>query len=231
MIFGRVSSSSSPIKPPITTYAPKAQSKSATALLARSFALAGELSIADAGARSCGSTERSRPSASQPCSGRTASPTRRMRIGTRSVPKVDRDDPSRELGGDVLLPAAIVAAARAAEEHRLGLEAAVARPRVQLATGERHTGVARPECRRPAVRKRVCRRQLAQLGEARVDDREVDEVAAGGDGGDAPRVELGREEVFAAAAGHGAAGKGPEVDLVMSRLEVDQRVQAQAAGQ
>src|SRR5688572_50037 len=211
MMFGRVSSSSSPIKPPITTYAPKAQSKSATALLARSCALAGELSMADAGARSCGSTERSRSSASQPCSGRTASPARRMRIRTRSVPKVDRDDPSRELGGDGLLPSAIVAAARAAEQHRLGLEAAVARPRVQLAAGERHTGVIRPECRRPAVGECVRGRQFAQLGEARVDDREVDQVAAGGDGCDAPRVELGREEIFAAADGLGAAGEGPEI--------------------
>src|SRR5688500_1788118 len=58
-------------------------------------------------------------------------------VGMRSPAEIDAEHPLRELWSGVLLPAAEVAATVAAEEHRLGLETRILRPRHQVAPRDR----------------------------------------------------------------------------------------------
>src|SRR5688572_12857233 len=64
-------------------------------------------------------------------------------MGCPSEVQIDCEDPARELRHYRLFPDAEVAPTATAEEHRLRLQAGKARPRVQVAAGERHGGAAR----------------------------------------------------------------------------------------
>src|SRR5437667_3700056 len=222
--------SSSVISPPITAYDPTAHSKSAIAPFARSCALAGISSVPAGMVLGLWSwralSNRSRPAVPP------RSPSARIAgylIGPSSVAHVDGHDPLGELRQIGLLPGAEVAAATPAEEHRLGLEAGIARPRVEVPAGERHQGSARSDGLRPDLGQRIGHRHLAQLEKARVVDVEVrdaglnlrDAYGVGSEGG----------EVFRATDEQRAPDAGVAVELLVAGLEVQQPAEAQPVSQ
>src|SRR2546425_691460 len=222
--------SSSVISPPITAYDPTAHSKSAIAPFARSCALAG-ISSVPAGMVLGLWTSRALSNRSQPAVP-PRSPSARIAgylIGSSSVAHVDGHDPLGELRQIGLLPGAEVAAATPAEEHRLGLEAGIARPRVEVPAGERHQGSARSDGLRPDLGQRIGHRHLAQLEKARVVDVEVWD--AGLNLRDAYRVGSEGGEVFRATDEQRAPDAGVAVELLVAGLEIQQPAEAQPVSQ
>src|SRR6266480_2733437 len=140
----------------MTAYAPAAHSKSAIAPFTSGSALAG-VSSPPTGMFVGLLTSRALSKRSHPVAARTTTARSAMYLMGRlsSVSQVDGDDPLRELRQIGLLPGAEVASAGPAEEHGFGFQATVARPRVQISSGERYGGVGRADGARPALGQRV----------------------------------------------------------------------------
>src|SRR5688572_14290709 len=169
--------------PVTTTYAPNAQSKSDATPLTRICAFDG-ISSPPAGMRPVGVTS-STSSRLQPAIAIVLSapaiPSARMNeriVMCASESEVESDDPRSELRQRGLLPRG-VAAARAAEEHRFGLEPDEIRPHGEVASGDRDGRAARARHSHVALRDIIRERQLAPLRETGVGDEEVDQVAVG----------------------------------------------------